>query len=532
MGVAIAGVTSSANADSQRIVRLEPAYFFRGYVSPPPPLVDAPEEAYQLARNLIETTCPQGYGYSITCEVGEMYPDLSVGSINGRPNRYLFPFRYVYTYTSPPSTSASGWNLAAVNTFTNCPHGYNRGGWASGLDSYIYCWKSLPVLEPSYCPVAGNPIVLSTGTKVSTEMDFVDPRGTLNFVRTYRSDYRRFSSILDRRLIDYSGNGPIAVSVREVVERNPGEYLSRAFPAFGIGDRLVAQGLPKEMQLIASADRTQVIGFTEVQGNFVADLKQNYRLRRVPSGGGALAGWVVTYPDNVVESYDAAGLLRSRTTVDGKRIDLSYSTTAPVVLLTAIDQFGRRLSFGYDSFGRLNTLTEPSGQQISYTYQSPASCGSPACNAMASVTVAGTWTKRYLYGEAAFVGTGGDIRLLTGIVDETDQARSTYRYDAAGRATSTEAALGVNRFSVLHTGAGANVTDPLGTSRTYQFQNVGGVSRLTNQSQPAGSGCGPASSSITYDAQANVSSRTDFNNNKICYAYDLSRNLETKRVEA
>ena len=37
--------------------------------------------------------------------------------------------------------------------------------------------------------------------------------------------------------------------------------------------------------------------------------------------------------------------------------------------------------------------------------------------------------------------------------------------------------------------------------------------------------------SLTYDANANVSSRTDFNGQKSCYAYDLSRNLETKRVE-
>jgi YD repeat-containing protein len=54
---------------------------------------------------------------------------------------------------------------------------------------------------------------------------------------------------------------------------------------------------------------------------------------------------------------------------------------------------------------------------------------------------------------------------------------------------------------------------------------------LTSQSQPGGAGCGPASSSITYDAQANVTSRTDFTNRKTCYANDLSRNLETARVE-
>ena len=528
--VVIASVSTPAHADSQRVVRVEPAYFFRSPIAPPPPLVDTPEEAYQLARSHIETTCPQGYGYSIRCEVGAMFPDNSVGSINGRPNRYLFPFRYVYTYTSPPSTSVSGWNHHSVNTFTSCPDAYSRGGWASGPDSYVYCFKSLPALEPARCPAAGNPILLSTGAKISSEVDFLDPRGTLSFVRTYRSDYRKFSSLVDRRLIDYSGNGPMATFLREVVERNPGEYVLRSFATFGVGDRLVAQGLPREMQLIASADLAQVVGFTDVQGNFAADLKQNYRLRRLAEGG-ALAGWVVTYPDNAVEFYDAAGLLRSRTTVDGKRIELAYSTISPAVVLTAVDHFGRQLSFGHDSFGRLTTLTEPSGQQTSYTYQSAATCGSRACNSMASVTVAGTWTKRYLYGELEFVGAGGDSRLLTGIVDETGQARSIYRYDTLGRATSTEAALGVNRFNVFYGGLGANVTDPLGTLHAYGFWNVGGFSRLTSQSQPAGSGCGPSSSAITYDMQANVSSRTDFSNNKICYAYDLSRNLETKRVE-
>jgi hypothetical protein len=33
----------------------------------------------------------------------------------------------------------------------------------------------------------------------------------------------------------------------------------------------------------------------------------------------------------------------------------------------------------------------------------------------------------------------------------------------------------------------------------------------------------------SYDG--NVSSRTDFNNKQVCYAYDTTRNLETARVE-
>jgi YD repeat-containing protein len=36
---------------------------------------------------------------------------------------------------------------------------------------------------------------------------------------------------------------------------------------------------------------------------------------------------------------------------------------------------------------------------------------------------------------------------------------------------------------------------------------------------------------VSYDANANVTSRTDFNGKTTCLAYDLTRNLETKRVE-
>ena len=36
---------------------------------------------------------------------------------------------------------------------------------------------------------------------------------------------------------------------------------------------------------------------------------------------------------------------------------------------------------------------------------------------------------------------------------------------------------------------------------------------------------------LAYDAIGNVTSRTDFNNKKMCYAYDTSRNLETARAE-
>jgi YD repeat-containing protein len=124
-------------------------------------------------------------------------------------------------------------------------------------------------------------------------------------------------------------------------------------------------------------------------------------------------------------------------------------------------------------------------------------------------------------------------RQQTGITDENGVRFATWNYDAQGRAISSEHATGIEKFNVAYNTDGSSVvTDPLGTSRTYSFQSVLGVVKTAGQSQPGGAGCGAASNAITYDANGNVASRTDFNGNKTTYQYDLTRNLETSRTEA
>ena len=111
--------------------------------------------------------------------------------------------------------------------------------------------------------------------------------------------------------------------------------------------------------------------------------------------------------------------------------------------------------------------------------------------------------------------------------------RADTTYDTQGRATETVHAGGVNRYHLDYSEDGSStiVTDPLGSQYTYNFQTILGVARSAGQSQPAGSGCSAASSATTYDVNGNVASRADFNGNKTCYAYDLTRNLEIARVE-
>lgn len=170
-------------------------------------------------------------------------------------------------------------------------------------------------------------------------------------------------------------------------------------------------------------------------------------------------------------------------------------------------------------------MTDPTNGVTQYTYDT-------AGNLTAVIYPDGK-TRAYHYNEQAYTSNTNLPNALTGITDENGVRFATYTYDTQGRAVVTEHAGGVERYVLGYSTDGTNtiVTDPLNSQYTHHFQTILGVAKSTGQSQPAGSGCGAASSAITYDVNGNVASRADFNGNKTCYAYDLTRNLETARIE-
>ncbi|NOT12104.1 MAG: hypothetical protein HOP23_09785, partial [Methylococcaceae bacterium] len=122
---------------------------------------------------------------------------------------------------------------------------------------------------------------------------------------------------------------------------------------------------------------------------------------------------------------------------------------------------------------------------------------------------------------------------LTGIIDENGVRYATYKYDANGKAISSEHAGGVEKYSMAFSADGRStaITDPLGSVRTTHFATILGVVKPTGTDQPGGSGCAAASNNITYDANGNIASRTDFNGHRTNVVFDLVRNLETSRTE-
>lgn len=166
----------------------------------------------------------------------------------------------------------------------------------------------------------------------------------------------------------------------------------------------------------------------------------------------------------------------------------------------------------------------PGVQTITFAYD--------ASNRLQAVTYPDTTSRTYVYNEASLTGGANLPWALTGIIDESATRFASFTYDAQGRATRSEHAGGAGRVTVAYAAGGVRtVTDSLNAARTFNYSTLLDASRNTGISQSC-SACGGAAQTLQYDANANVSSRTDFNENVTTYGYDLARNLETSRTEA
>ena len=379
---------------------------------------------------------------------------------------------------------------------------------------------------PSANPSVGNPILPSTGVKEQVETDYSNASGTLSFVRTYRSNAKRWEH-------NYSSFAASLSAPTAYAQNGTGCYLAVSSSSH----------LPY-CYPYASVGTTNDIGLRRAGGNMLyfssgnsfkprADI--NDRISPSLDAGGVQNGWtVVNGQTEAVESYDLNGLLLSSTGRNGRITTYTYSDThtAPAIapsaglLLTVTDVFGHQLSFSYTSTGLMNTMADPAGGVYQYAYDSK--------NNLTSVTYPDGKVRRYVYNEPANTANRDQPFALTGIIDENNNRYATFKYAAIGSAISTEHAAGTLKFSLSYPYPAQQtvVIDPLGTTRTYNFATVLGVVKSSGITKPAPTGTGTVSTSLSYDANGNVSSTTDFNGNRTTYTYDLTRNLELTRVEA
>lgn len=285
--------------------------------------------------------------------------------------------------------------------------------------------------------------------------------------------------------------------------------------------------------------------FSLKNGAWSTDADTNERLTKIATG------WQLITEDRSIETYDASGLLLSITDHANRQQVLAYSdgtagvnggfvlddggnaTSLPLaagLLIRVKDDTGRSLGFGYNSQSQVVKMTDPANKPYLYAYD--------ASGNLLSVIYPDAKKRTYIYNELANTSGVDMPNALTGIVDENNKRFATYQYDAGGRAMSSGHAGNAEKIMLAYASTSSSeitattVTDSFNTSRNYSFTTVAGAVRNTAISQPAGAGSAATSSTMTYDANGNIASRTDFNGHITRYTYDLARNLERSRTEA
>jgi YD repeat-containing protein len=382
------------------------------------------------------------------------------------------------------------------NGFVIVQPGGLPGGWTSCTLSPGQPNPTKSAGPPSCETTAGtNPINVGTGNKYEAQLDYMGSGPfPLVFERHYNSDINALGGVLlsnwhhtyDRYIVLHQGMTPPVASANRADGRT---YSFRQSGSVWIGD----QDVPDRLVQLFDASNTPT-GWRYMR----AQREEN-------------------------ELYNAKGRLLSISNRAGLTHRLTYDASNRLSAVT--DPFGRTLSLRYDADGRIAQLTDPAGRPFGYTYD--------ANNNVSAVTYPDGKTRTYLYNEPQFTANTYLPGALTGIIDENQDRFATWTYDAQGRAVSSEHGGGAEKYAVTYPFSGQSiVTDPLGQSRTLNFQNVLDVLRTTSQSAPCG--CGN-DSTIAYDANGFVTSRTDFNGHVTKYQHNdpLGRvDLETSRTEA
>jgi YD repeat-containing protein len=524
-----------------------------------PPVVDSDPDNYWIAGGGQNIWAPDSVSHATKswAELAE-YVQTSTNSayaqygwnlvLNGPTDGSKAPICYILYVNGavePPTVTSWGnpscgayfypmaWGTKDDGTPLRCPGGYNMS------TSDGRCYINDPQLKvcpdpkkepnpPDYCGT-GNPINQANGVKYAEEIDI---SRTSNFGLEMKRFYSHakdgttlrsrfgyaWSHTYNRHLIFKTEYG-VAMPTTVVVYRDDGKGIT-----YRLSNGVYISTSDEENMLIKNVNGWTYTDNKKMDSEYYDN---NGKLLQIIAISGL--NKVITYSDSNNNKYPA--------TAPDCSASLPVGTlNAPNSIRCITNEIGAQLNFAYDSTSRIKNITDPAGASYTYLYDDTIGSNSLQNNTQALLTVIFPENKQRSYIYNGVVYTPMQYA-LTGIVDENNSRFATYIYDTNGRAISTEHGTGIEKFSINYVTNSANnvlystVTDPLGSVRTHNFDTVLGTIKSTGQSQPSGSGCSAAASALTYDANGNIASRTDFKGNMTTYVYDMARNLETSRTE-
>jgi RHS repeat-associated protein len=447
-----------------------------------------------------------------------------------------------YQYLCPQETGAG---FACGTIIPNSVSFQCQAGYTAVIGGYC---RATALVERKDCncdesgranPVLRHPIVVSTGSKRLSAVDYESGDGDFRIGREYRSVQvgRGISGNgLPKSLIRSLAGGwnfdfayEVQLGVFSGTPAVPNAKVAVLAPdGTGYGFVLTASG-----QWVVDPATAAAQADNNLKLEFVGTLPPDLATIRIIG-----STWRFTDAEDTVWTLVAtvgglnpiAHIARptQRVRRDGYATTFAY---APDTSLSSItDSFGRTATFSWSRF-YITTLasppswpeavagiTLPDGTKLRYTYDPPPAAAAPSTSRVErlikverlSAANAVLDSVTYHYEDPRF------RTFVTGITDNRGVRIRTYAYDAAGRAITSQGPGGADAEAVAFGTSGTAltraVTGPLGKVETYTFTQFNAAQadyRLTGIAGAASANTPASSSALSYAASTYIASQTD-----------------------
>ena len=245
--------------------------------------------------------------------------------------------------------------------------------------------------------------------------------------------------------------------------------------------------------------RFQPDGRTDGEG-FFAQTGDHGVLSQIPGGG-----YLLTELNGQVTAYNADGTLNYVQDTDGNRITAGY-TDGHMTSLT--HSSGQSLTIAYDAAGHIATITDSANRVTTYHYDA-------SNHYLTSVVDFDGQTTSYTYDMGTDVATAHALTSIT----RPDGSHDYYSYDSKGRLADAHRDGGANDTTFAYNQGAVSVTDALGNTTVYSFDNRSLLVQVEN----------PLHNIVhyTYDSNFNLIKTTDAAGNEYTNTYDNYGDLLT-----
>ncbi len=375
---------------------------------------------------------------------------------------------------------------------------------------------------------AGDPVDVATGNVFLHAVDYTTAGpNPLQFIRYYNS----MGQLLNANSLAGTLSAPeitTNVSYRNAPPPSPWRTNYDGFLQFtGSGGSYT--------QVVAERPNGQQITFTLSGSTWVPPTDQDYTLTQSGST------WTLTDHNDTQESYTDSGSgwgqLNTITTRNGYQQTLSYSGTYsvsviidgatspstyyPNLLQSVTDSYGRSLSFTYNDNNLISSVSTPDSLVVSYGYTTYGHVGSYTGNAgtlLTSVSYNTSPATSQTYAYDVYTTQSVFPYTLLSVTDENGNTAASWEYDGDGEAVYSQQGGIANGTTFSFGSNSTTVTNALGVADTYYFSDApNGAFQLTEiHRHPTGS-TAEAYAYFSYDANAYLASKTDWNSNVTNY---------------